>query len=80
MTDLPTVPARTPSRSPAGNQAAEPCNSVFLISHEKKLSLVREHGWVDTGHWNNWFHPVTRWNYDLHDAVVNILSKTKSPK
>lgn len=50
--------------------------AVFLMPYEEKIALVNECGWGNKGDWNNWFDPTSGWNYDLHDAVVRILSLT----
>jgi len=43
------------------------------MSYQKKIKLLKLHKWISTGHWDNWFHPISHWNYSLFYAVVDIL-------
>ena len=52
---------------------ADANQKAWSMSYKDRLSLVKQREWRSSGHWDNWFHPVSGWNYSLHGAVVNIL-------
>jgi hypothetical protein len=52
----------------------------LLMSYEDKLALVKSRGWKPSGHWDNWFHPETNWNYGLHETVAHILLEDENSK
>ena len=44
------------------------------MSYDEKRAFVVLNGWSNKNrHWDNWFHPVSGWNYSLYGAVVDIL-------
>jgi hypothetical protein len=38
-----------------------------------RIQMIKDNGWISTGHWDNWFHPKTGWNYNCVYACANIL-------
>ena len=57
----------------SGLGRADANQKAWSMSYEDRLALVKQHEWRSSGHWDNWFHPVSGWNYSLHGAVVSIL-------
>ena len=53
--------------------SADTNQKAWSMSYEDRLSLVKQHKWGSSGHWDNWFQPRTGWNDSLHGAVVSIL-------